>query len=93
MGFREATPGLVISFTSTILLALVVFNVPLIKSLNFLSATYSDGSAQFGTMGYCSTIGGTQNCVGPTIGYEFSELFGGWHREFGGIWSNWLGGV
>jgi hypothetical protein len=71
MGFREATPGLVISFTATLLLALVTFNVPMIKSLNFLSATYSDGTAAFGTMGYCITLGGTSTCVGPKIGYEF----------------------
>ncbi len=70
MGLREATPGLVINLACVLLLALVSFNAPLIKSLYFLRASYGGaGEATFGTMGYC--IAGT--CTGPTIGYRFGE--------------------
>ncbi|KAK4688989.1 hypothetical protein P7C73_g1124, partial [Tremellales sp. Uapishka_1] len=77
MGFRSrsATPGTILCLGATVLLAIVSFNTPLLKSQYFLSATYSsgtyDGTIQLGTMGYCLAEAGSTSCVGPTIGYEF----------------------
>ncbi|KAL5533710.1 hypothetical protein ACEPAG_170 [Sanghuangporus baumii] len=76
MIFRPATPGFLITLTATILLALVSFNVPLIKSIYFLKATLSisgvNGTMTIGTLGYClelSTNGTT--CSSPRVGYTF----------------------
>ncbi|KAL5494732.1 hypothetical protein ACEPAI_193 [Sanghuangporus weigelae] len=76
MIFRPATPGFLITLTATILLALVSFNVPLIKSIYFLRANLSvsgvNGTMTIGTLGYClelSTNGTT--CSSPTVGYTF----------------------
>lgn len=46
MGYRarSATPGTVLCLIATVLLAIVSFNTPLLKSLNFLEATYTVGS-------------------------------------------------
>jgi hypothetical protein len=80
MGFRtrSATPGTLLLLATTALLAIVSFNTPLLKSLNFLSATYSTGeytgTIHLGTLGYCIELSGTTTCKGPTLGYEFSEL-------------------
>jgi hypothetical protein len=75
--YRSATPGTLLCLAATILLAIVSFNTPLLKSLYFLSATYSSGdyagTLNLGTLGYCLTYQGTETCVGPTVGYEFSE--------------------
>ncbi len=75
--YRSATPGTLLCLVATALLAVVSFNTPLIKSLYFLSATYSSGeysgTIKLGTLGYCLTTGGTTTCTGPTVGYEFSE--------------------
>ncbi|RXK40204.1 hypothetical protein M231_02478 [Tremella mesenterica] len=72
--YRSATPGTLLSLSATILLAIVSFNTPLLKSLFFLKATYSSGQdagiLTLGTLGYCLTTG-TQVCVGPRVGYEF----------------------
>ncbi|WWD18982.1 hypothetical protein CI109_103439 [Kwoniella shandongensis] len=76
--FRNATPGTLICLIATALLAIVSFNTPLLKSLDFLSASYSEGTISLGTLGYCLTVSGTQTCVGPQVGYEFNPntLFG-----------------
>lgn len=80
MGFRSkpAIPGILIGLVATALLAIVSFNTPLLKTQYFLQATYSQGqyagTLKLGTLGYClSTGGGGESCVGPTIGYNFSE--------------------
>lgn len=74
---RSATPGTLLCLAATILLAIVSFNTPLLKSLYFLSATYSSGqyagTIQLGTLGYCLNYQGTQTCTGPTVGYSFSQ--------------------
>ncbi|KAL5519477.1 hypothetical protein ACEPAH_1160 [Sanghuangporus vaninii] len=76
MIFRPATPGFLVTLTATILLALVSFNVPLIKSIYFLKANLSvsgvNGTMTIGTLGYClelSTNGTT--CSKPSVGYTF----------------------
>ncbi|OCF57425.1 hypothetical protein L486_04883 [Kwoniella mangroviensis CBS 10435] len=80
--FRNATPGTLACLAATILLAVVSFNTPLLKSLNFLSASYSSGSYSgeltLGTLGFCHTLDGSQNCTGPQVGYEFdpNDVFG-----------------
>lgn len=75
--FRSATPGTLLCLGATVLLAIVSFNTPLIKSQYFLTASYSsgeyDGTINLGTLGYCLTFQGSQTCVGPKVGYEFSE--------------------
>lgn len=75
--FRNATPGTILCLAATILLAIVSFNTPLLKSLYFLSATFSSGSyegtMQLGTLGFCVTLNDATNCTGPTVGYEFGE--------------------
>ena len=75
--FRPATPGTILCLAATALLAVVCFNTPLLKSLYFLHATFSSGEYSgdlfLGTLGYCLNDNGASSCVGPTIGYEFSE--------------------
>lgn len=78
MGFiRPATPGFLVTLTATILLALVTFSVPYLKSIYFLKGSLTqegiDGSITFGTLGYCTTIGGSTVCSKPSIGYELGE--------------------
>ncbi|KAJ9103112.1 hypothetical protein QFC21_002534 [Naganishia friedmannii] len=79
--------ALCVSVVPVVLLAVVTFNTPYLKSLNFLQAKYSGFEATFGTLGYCTTGGtavtGTTNgtvngCVGPKIGYQFDPdtIFG-----------------
>jgi hypothetical protein len=75
--YRSATPGTLLCLAATILLVIVSFNTPLLKSLYFLSASYSSGqyagTLKLGTLGYCLDENGSETCVGPTVGYEFSE--------------------
>jgi hypothetical protein len=84
---KEVIPGIALSVIPVVLLAIVSFNTPHLKSLYFLKAEYSGFEATFGTLGYC-TNGGTavtngtavdgNGCVGPTIGYTFDPdtIFG-----------------
>ncbi|WVN90222.1 uncharacterized protein L203_105458 [Cryptococcus depauperatus CBS 7841] len=73
--FRNATPGLIACLVASVLLAIVSFNTPLLKSLNFLKASYSNGSLQgeltLGTLGFCHDTGQRMTCTGPQVGYEF----------------------
>jgi hypothetical protein len=75
MGFRarSATPGTLLCLVATALLAIVSFNTPLLKSLYFLEARFDSGQysgvLHLGTLGYCLN----DVCVGPQVGYEFSE--------------------
>ncbi|KAI6007133.1 pali-domain-containing protein [Pisolithus albus] len=75
MGYmRPATPGFIVTLVAAILLAVVSFSVPLIKSVYFLKASLSvegvDGTITFGTLGYCMTISGSTICSKATVGYE-----------------------
>ncbi|WVR07439.1 hypothetical protein IAU60_004480 [Kwoniella sp. DSM 27419] len=80
--FRNATPGTLMCLIATALLAVVSFNTPMLKSLKFLSASFSSGeyagTLDLGTLGYCRTLNGAQSCVGPQVGYEFdpNAVFG-----------------
>ena len=77
MVLKPATPGFIVTLVATILLAVVSFSVPLIKSVYFLKASFSQenvyGTVEFGTLGYCLTISGVTTCSNATVGYEFSE--------------------
>lgn len=77
---KETIPGIALSVIPVVLLAIVSFNTPLLKSLFFLKAEYSGFEATFGTLGYCTNGGvavtngsavDADGCVGPTIGYTF----------------------
>lgn len=77
MGYiRPATPGFLITLVATILLAVVSFSVPLIKSVYFLKASLAaegtNGYITFGTLGYCSTISGNVSCSSAAVGYELN---------------------
>ncbi|KIJ65051.1 hypothetical protein HYDPIDRAFT_89145 [Hydnomerulius pinastri MD-312] len=77
MGFiRPATPGFLVTLVATILLAIVSFSVPLIKSVYFLKASMTNQNVDeyltFGTLGYCLTVGGTTSCSNATVGYELN---------------------
>ncbi|KAG1889491.1 pali-domain-containing protein [Suillus subluteus] len=77
MGYiRPATPGFLITLIATILLAVVSFSVPLIKSVYFLKASLAaegtNGYITFGTLGYCSDISGNVSCSSATVGYELN---------------------
>lgn len=77
MGYiRPATPGFLITLVATILLAVVSFSVPLIKSVYFLKASLAaegtNGYITFGTLGYCSDISGNVSCSSATVGYELN---------------------
>lgn len=75
-------PSLVLYIATTVLLALVSFNTPILKSLYFLQATYTDGAIKgrgtFGTLGYCydydfnsnEASRGGQKCSNVQLGYE-----------------------
>ncbi|KAI0735045.1 SUR7/PalI family-domain-containing protein [Earliella scabrosa] len=71
---RPATPGFLVTLIATILLAVVSFNVPILKSIYFLKASVRndqvDVSVTFGTLGYCLDTGNNQTCSKPTVGYE-----------------------
>ena len=73
---RPATPGFLVTLVATILLAVVSFNTPIIKSISFLQASLTvdnvNGTIRLGTLGYCldlSTNGTT--CSSPSVGYSF----------------------
>ncbi|KIO08496.1 hypothetical protein M404DRAFT_133783 [Pisolithus tinctorius Marx 270] len=71
---RPATPGFIVTSVAAILLAVVSFSVPLIKSVYFLKASLTveniDGTITFGTLGYCMTISGSTSCSSASVGYE-----------------------
>lgn len=71
---RPATPGFIVTSVAAILLAVVSFSVPLIKSVYFLKASLTveniDGTITFGTLGYCMTISGSTSCSSAGVGYE-----------------------
>lgn len=70
---RGAAPGSILVLAATILLLLVTISVPILKSIDFLTATVggsgteSGATLKFGTLGYCID----SKCAGPTIGYSF----------------------
>jgi hypothetical protein len=74
---RPATPGFLITLVATVLLAVVSFCVPLLKSVYFLKATISvsgiNGSITFGTLGYCLELSNGTTCSRPSVGYELGE--------------------
>lgn len=71
---RPATPGFIVTLTATLLLAIVTFCVPFIKSVFFLKASISEdgvsGSIIFGTLGYCLELSNGTTCSKPSVGYE-----------------------
>ncbi|KAL5536005.1 hypothetical protein ACEPAF_4099 [Sanghuangporus sanghuang] len=76
MIFRPATPGFLVTLTATILLAIVSFNVPLIKSIYFLKANLTisgvNGTITIGTLGYCLELSSNgTTCSSPSVGYTF----------------------
>lgn len=71
MGARSVVPGLLLIIAAVVLLALVSFNTPLLKSLYFLEARFKEYTLKLGTLGYCLDSGGTVSCQGPQVGYEF----------------------
>ena len=76
---RPATPGFVITLAATVILAVVSFSVPLIKSVYFLKASLAsqgvNGDITFGTLGYCMTVDSSTSCSNATVGYQLSQLF------------------
>jgi len=70
--FKPATPGFIVTLVATVLLALVSFCVPWIKSIYFLKATVKgfDGSLTFGTLGYCLQQSSGTTCSKPSVGYQ-----------------------
>ena len=71
---RPATPGFIVTLTATLLLAIVTFCVPFIKSVFFLKASIAEdgvsGSIIFGTLGYCLELSNGTTCSKPSVGYE-----------------------
>ena len=76
--FRPATPGFLATLAATILLAIVSFSVPLLKSIYFLKASVSEdgfsGSITFGTLGYCLELSNGTTCSKPSVGYELGSF-------------------
>lgn len=76
---RPATPGFVITLAATVILAVVSFSVPLIKSVYFLKASLAvdnlNGDITFGTLGYCMSIDTSTTCSNATVGYQLSQSF------------------
>ena len=78
MGFiRPATPGFLVTLAAAILLAIVSFCVPYIKSVYFLKATITtggnSGTITFGTLGYCLELSNGTLCSTPAVGYELGQ--------------------
>ena len=75
MVFRPATPGFLVTLIATILLAVVSFNVPILKSIFFLKASITidnfHGTITLGTLGYCPELNNGTTCSKPSIGYQF----------------------
>ncbi|KAI0375123.1 pali-domain-containing protein [Pilatotrama ljubarskyi] len=71
---RPATPGFLVTLIATALLAVVSFNVPILKSIYFLKASVNVGgsteSVTFGTLGYCLTLPSGTTCSKPSVGYQ-----------------------
>lgn len=71
---RPATPGFICTLVATILLAVVSFCVPYLKSVYFLKASISEGgyngTITFGTLGYCLELSNGTTCSKPSVGYE-----------------------
>jgi hypothetical protein len=71
---RPATPGFIVTLTAAILLAVVSFCVPWIKSVYFLKAGLAvegiSGNITFGTLGFCTEINGNTTCSSPRVGYQ-----------------------
>ncbi|EIW86925.1 pali-domain-containing protein [Coniophora puteana RWD-64-598 SS2] len=71
---RPATPGFIVTLIATILLAVVSFGVPLLKSIYFLKASLAvegiSGNITFGTLGYCIESSAISTCSNATVGYE-----------------------
>ena len=74
---RPATPGFLVTLIATILLAVVSFNTPILKSIYFLKATITEqgqtGSVTLGTLGYCLDLNGNTTCSKPSVGYKLGE--------------------
>ena len=75
---RPATPGFLVTLIATGLLAVVSFNVPILKSIFFLKATITidstEGSIILGTLGYCLNLPNNQTCSKPSVGYELGQF-------------------
>ncbi|KAK0456167.1 SUR7/PalI family-domain-containing protein [Armillaria borealis] len=71
---RPATPGFICTLVATILLAVVSFCVPFLKSVYFLKASISEGgyngTITFGTLGYCLELSNGTTCSKASVGYE-----------------------
>lgn len=71
---RPATPGFIVTLVATILLAVVSFSVPYLKSVFFLRASIKQGDVSgsiiFGTLGYCVELSNGTVCSKPKVGYE-----------------------
>ncbi len=76
---RPATPGFICTLVATILLAVVSFCVPFLKSVYFLKASISEGgyngTVTFGTLGYCLELSNGTTCSKASVGYELGETF------------------
>jgi len=83
---RPATPGFIVTLAATILLAVVSFCVPYIKSVYFLKATINidggSGTITFGTLGYCLELSNGIRCSTPSVGYELGQNCPFFHSLF-----------
>jgi hypothetical protein len=62
------------TLSATIILAVVVFCVPYVKSVYFLKAVVNETISEniiLGTLGYCLQMPGNTTCSNPSIGYKF----------------------
>lgn len=79
MGALKTLPAVLLLLAATVVLVLVSFNVPMLKSLYFLRAEFSAGdlkgsSMSLGTLGYCIVSANNETCVGPQVGYSFGAF-------------------
>ncbi|KAK7448789.1 hypothetical protein VKT23_013519 [Stygiomarasmius scandens] len=69
-----ATPGFLTTLAATILLGIVSFCVPYVKSVFFLEAAFEvdghNGTITFGTLGYCLHLNNGTSCSSPSVGYQ-----------------------
>ena len=75
---QEIYENMLMVITATVLLAIVTFCVPWIKSVYFLKAGLAvegiSGNITFGTLGYCTQLSNGTTCTSPHVGYQLGAL-------------------
>lgn len=71
---RPATPGFLLTLSATVLLIVVTFSVPYLKTIYIVKGNLDTsgvgGSITLGTLGYCLELSGNRTCSKARVGYQ-----------------------